>query len=98
MFHAPRSEITQRCGPSKVSRLLVFAFELAMVEQHLALAPDHLALLVEEPLDGAAKLSVDNVVHAGGVLRVQTAQLLKTAAGAGFEAVKPNRMECSMAE
>ena len=85
------SELTQ-CneagGPfSSGSRLLLFAFELAMVEQHVALASDHLALLIEEALHRAAKLAVDNVVHAGRVLGVQTAQLLEAPAGARFEAL-----------
>ena len=65
----------------------VLGFELAVVEQHVALSPDHFALLIEEALDGAAKFAVDDVVHAGRVLRIQTAQLLEAAAGAGFEAL-----------
>src|SRR5262245_56962305 len=68
------------------SRLLLFAFELAMVEQHIALAPDHFALLIEEALHRTAKLAIDDVVDAGRMFRVQTAQLLEAPAGARFEA------------
>src|SRR6476660_4579096 len=46
---------------------------------------DHLALLGKKALHGTAKPAVDDVVHAGGMLRVQTTKLFEASAGARLE-------------
>src|SRR5258706_11411879 len=69
----------------------MLGLELAMFELQLALAPDHLALLFEETRHRTAKFPVDDIVNAGGMLRVEAAQLLETAAGASLETIQAER-------
>ena len=64
----------------------MLGFDLAVIEQHVAFAPDHFPLLMQETLDGAAEIAVNDVVRARRVLRIETAQLFETTACAGFKA------------
>ena len=66
----------------------MLGFDLAVIEQHVAFAPDHFPLLMQETLDGAAEIAVDDVVRARRVLRIEAAQLFEAAAGAGLEALQ----------
>ena len=49
---APHRPIQAMPG-SSFSGLLILGLDLAVIEQHFALALNHLALLLQEPLDGA---------------------------------------------
>jgi hypothetical protein len=64
----------------------MLGFDLAVIEQHIALPENHFPFLTEKALDRTAQVAVDKIVSADGVLRVKAPQLLETAAGAGFEA------------
>lgn len=64
----------------------MLGFNLAVIEQHVALALDHFPLLMQEALDGPAELAVDDVMRARRVLRVEAAKLFEATAGTGFKA------------
>jgi hypothetical protein len=83
---APESSSLDRCLiDSPKLGLLGCAFELACVEQHLPLLPDHLPFLLQKSLHGSPEPSVDDVVDATRGLRIETSKLLETSAGARFK-------------